>query len=281
MNDLFVNMASSLHDSTRLVQPRLPFLFETPVRRRSNLLAVQTNADTLETHEFLEAPAPVNARQDRHSAEESAPAVRFRESASTAADRVATPFSSSSLSVERKRDQLGEPETRRRRAAESATTSEAVRSTPRFPRPRGDFKKVREAADAPIERPAIPRRAAAEPANIATQAPAFAIAPASQRERRLPNEEPVKPAPLAIEPRIAAPQPQSFVPSPAARTHTAAEISRRRQIAKPAETTVNVSIGRIEVRAVPTRTERRSKQEKPQVMPLDEYLRSRAEHRRL
>jgi hypothetical protein len=107
-------------------------------------------------------------------------------------------------------------------------------------------------------RPVVP------PVPLAAAVARSVSAPASASHAVPPPPVP-RPSPRDIMPRVARARPPQ-PPPPASRPQE--------------ETTVHVSIGRIEVRAVqPTPEARPREKAKPAVMSLDEYLRSRRERR--
>lgn len=273
----FANLATSLREPTRLVRPRLPSIFEPPSWHRSKALEIPD--DALETQAFSETTELANVTRESSRIQPSQPAVEIQPKPVARASRVAPTVSL--------RDPVPEAARKPSTVQGSHEDSEAVVPSVQRARPRGaanavhgEPTEVQARVDpSPLSKPAL--HPPVEEAVTVRSSPmrAAASSPPALRIDRTPDESAAR-AISAIEPRINVPKQTELAPPVVARLRAAPEIPRRHSIGKPTETTVHVSIGRVEVRAAPAPPQRRRSAEKPPVMALDEYLRSRAEGRR-
>jgi hypothetical protein len=260
VSDFFTNLAASIYEPRRSVQPRLPFIFESTPESLALPPEISVEAEVPPTHPrggesalgdvAAGASAPHNfdrpvPSRKRNGANVQIPPEPARDLESPANEPGST------------------PPVQRRQAAAVARREE---------RP--------EAAEASHVGSAIAAPLLEKSAVAAARISAAAVAAPEPRVPHVYKEGPSRPAAQAVAPLPVVARGRPPAPSAVARARAMPEISRRPRIAPAAETTVQVSIGRIEVRAVAAPAPRSRPAKKPAVMALDEYLRSRAEQRR-
>jgi len=130
---------------------------------------------------------------------------------------------------------------------------------------------ISPAAPSPVESIGA-RTVATTPAGLAERENRAALEPAISRPKPSPDEttRPIAPAPVVVQPHVTpAPRVEPAAPAPAEPMATH----------KPAPT-IQVTIGRIEVRATPPPVPPPKQRSTPLVMSLDDYLRQRNGGRR-
>ena len=283
MSDFFANLAARARDSKGAVRPRLPSRFETfDSARAAPFDAPRELTIEVEARDAAAPPAPV---PDRVAGEAAMPIAASPAGAvaPAAVARMTPEPIAAALAAPPPRD-VAPPV-----AAAIVVPARATAPVPVFPRsapptvPGADERRVQPRVDAPVEHAAESRvrrdPTVREPADDASRraAPRDRAsgeperAPARGAVRTTPELVPAaarvarEPSAPAILPRVvrAAPQ-RTPLPAPP----------------PAAETTIHVSIGRIEVRATPPPADRRREAAPPAVMSLGEYLSSRAERAR-
>jgi hypothetical protein len=280
--DFLRNLVARSLDQAPAIRPRLASIFEPvpadPALDRQLFGTEPLDASLLDENLAQEAP-PAQSRTRPSRQRLLPPQI---ESAEQATDRGATPApyrerhnpaatimppSEATAQVVRMPRAMGqgEPPQLSNGAPQTPTPASAaptpplvVSATPLLPAPQ---------QRAPSALPAPPRIAAPQPGARAPQAEQQLSSPASsshtiiermiEREARIANRQlvPLSPAPNPAQPEAARPSPAAEQPQ--------------------ATPTINITIGRIDVRAT---TEARPKQQRsgPEVMSLDEYLRRRS-----
>jgi hypothetical protein len=257
VSDFFTNLTASIYEPRLSVQPRLPFIFESTPES----LALPS--------ESVEAEVPPTRPAGDESRSSTARATDTHASAPHDSERPVPARKRNGVNV-----QIPHESTR----ASQPPTDELGPIPP----------VLQRHAAAVVRREERPEVADASHVGSAVAARPSAAAPAGPepqdhhlyQDHPLYKEGPKRPAveAVALRPVVARERPPA--PAAVARARAMPEISRRSRIAPAAETTVHVSIGRIEVRAVPAPAPRSRPAKKPAVMALDEYLRSHTEQRR-
>jgi hypothetical protein len=268
VSDFFGNLAASVCDRSRFVRPRLPCIFESP----SDLAAPHESRTEIDATETREKPqverTPITAEVRGFESRPLEPVAHKVDARAPIRD----------LSV------VESPIVRK----QSMPLPSRSEGAPPAPAMRRSIPAVvrREGSDDMLD--AVSTRAKVRPERsvevpVVTQMPAQdapVVAPITNSERRVSKEHPMNGTAQTVGPFPTVAKLRPPAPSAVTLARAAPESARRARVAPPAETTVHVSIGRIEVRAVPPPIARSPRASKPAVMGLDEYLRSRAESRR-
>lgn len=285
MSDFFAGLAARAREPVAAVRPRLPFRFEDT--------ALGTPALPDETPAAYDEYAPQPAPPPQRAADAAPHAFGTTPIAAGGAVQNASqpqqPSQAAPGTIARVSARSGAVES----PAAAPPAAGAVVAFAATPPPAASAPPARTAHDAASE-PAQPRSRRAAPA-------ADAIVPAAARERAPLAASPERavqrgetlahadaassrPAAVAANPPLAPPvvplvvriaePPAAIVPRV---VRAAPERAVARSAAPAPETTVHVSIGRIEVRAAPGAAERRREAASPAVMSLGDYLSSRAE----
>ncbi len=281
MSDFFARLAARARDPGDVVQPRVPSRFETPELRTPD--APGTSLDVATEHEPL-----------RPSPSRSARGARADDGIATHASRPAAPPVAaeapvSPATVDAQPAAQAPRELISRVAAVPADSPPAVVPAavpdlaPAAAALRADRRVEPHAEPSPshVVEPLV-RRAPAPPAPVVEDPPRRQVARGRDEgipervvlpntDRGVPDIPPVAarvlaaPAAPAIVPRVVRAAPERPAPP---------------SLALATETTVHVSIGRIEVRATPQPAEQRRERVPSPVMSLGDYLNSRAERAR-
>jgi hypothetical protein len=282
VSDFFANVAARARKSQDVVQPRLPSRFEAP--EPAAAVASGPVPEVMTEREIL-APAqsrkPANSRAPR----EAAPMTAARDTGQhDESGPAAVPVTIAAPSPTRPPPDVVTPAAERVVAAGTSDVHAPAAARPEETNRAGDVEPRSQTRPEQRLAPAVeprgrredearalavdhtPRREVAREAQPGDRAPVRAHAGV----REVPAVEPVVPriaavVPPAIQPRIVRATP--------ARTPLAAA-------PRAAETTIHVSIGRIEVRATPPAIQRGRQAAPPAVMSLGAYLSARAERAR-
>ncbi|MDR3415529.1 MAG: hypothetical protein P4L83_05010 [Nevskia sp.] len=275
MNDFFASLAARVHGTHDAVRPRLPSMFESDgaVQMPSEETTATAPHDEARTASVAPPPAEPPAQRAPLPAADAAP-VPSRAPLQVVTERVqAAPAAAAKAAAT---------------TAPPVAAAAAVQPPP-LPPQRGDGETVRHTEREVIRREVVERHPAPPPE--ARRAPQ-SEPPVEPQHKVMPRTE--RPAPMATLPAQESDDP--FAPmaspqrSPAAVTPPAPPVLprveprpqppqapvQRRAAAEPA---IQVTIGRIEVRATSAPAERRKTAGTP-VMSLEDYLRTRGERGR-
>jgi hypothetical protein len=276
MSDFLTSLVQRNATQTSLVRPRLPSLFENTGRAAHPALAAPDDgaAGIREEQSFSQVPhpapnpaAPVTTPAPAQQNIPARPAAVAAQSYATMAPAPHPPA--------HEREEFAAPD-----AAASAKAFVQPVSQHEAP----PARTVAAAEERQSVRPQIVERPVEHKTEIRAQTfPAEAPRPVAPRETVAAKDpQPQPAAPFAPQPTPEQPRPVAspFEAAPVTpRQPSRAESRRETREAQRAEAdpVIHVSIGRIEVRAVEERETRARKSDAPSpVMPLDEYLRSRA-----
>jgi hypothetical protein len=274
MNGFFANLAARALDAKDAVRPRLPSRFEPAETGPALPSAV---IERVAEREWVEGGMPRDAGRAPVTANAAPLLVVPRR---ITAQPIAEPRADS---VERNDRPVAVPKLERAAGADAATGGTAVRATRRAPE--GPEPAAVSTRDARGDAEAHPERGAAK----IRHDPAARVAASEGVMQPQPVREPRSaesgraPATHAVHP---ATEVANVVPAPPAAAaiapHRFAAPERRPPVSvrHAPETRIQVSIGRVEVRATAPPVQGRRDAAAPAVMSLGEYLRSRAESAR-
>ncbi|HEY1425683.1 MAG TPA: hypothetical protein VGF50_03345 [Caulobacteraceae bacterium] len=243
MSGLFADLAARAHGDAQAVRPRLPARFETSAQDPLVELTVETPAT-----------APTYDQPDRTPAERSVETTAAPDAAPPRAGEPAVPRAEPSATPRPPAAQRSAPIAA---PAEAHAQVERARPGAEAPTARAESDDVHAAA------PLSPRVALREP-EVAAPAPQR---PRAAAENRATTLERAPEPPRLIAPRL---------------TPARAETAQPRPAPDREETTVHVSIGRIELRAAqnaPPPAARPREAARSAVMSLEDYLQSRRARR--
>lgn len=279
MTGFFANLAASVREPAGFVRPRLPSIFEAPSWRRLKSLYAEPD-DAIETQAFSESSAVANVTRELPRVRPSEPAAEIRPGPEARPDRVSPAVSLRDPAPEAARKPNSEVEPSREDPETDIPVTQLVRPQRVVKSVQHESLDLRARVDPPLAstpalHPLVQEGGAVSPPpmQVIAGSPTFPF-------RRVAAAESSAQVISPIEPRIEVRKWSDLAAPTVARLRSAPNLPRRHSISKPAETTIHVSIGKVEVRAAPAPAQQRRSPEKPQVMALDEYLRSRAEGRR-
>lgn len=275
MTDFFESLAARARGEGRAVRPRLPGLFEPRSHEHSDLTAFSEIIES--SLAPAAAPAPIASPQPQIQPRRKAPEQSVQVTA-RAEELAPTPKALATV--------VADLETAHAPPGPVRTSASRPPAPPNVQRRPQDAALIQAATlppsrddppQAPTIRPAVPRPSRDDPPQATT------IRPAPPPRTIDPDTRRILPAAEAVAPSSAlAPQPPrssvgDVLPqvTPARPRHPPLPPPLPQQ-----ETTIHVSIGRVEVRAVQPAQEAKPREPaKSAVMSLDEYLRSRRERR--